>query len=288
MVRGTSGKLATWLLTATLLSAAPLPAQQPGTSDALDEPVEMLPRYYVEVVVFSNTDGVGGAGESFEPRPDPLVATLDKAPTQDPVSEGPVPVYTDRPEATQQAGVPEPLATSSDESATEVTEEEFRFELLDAADLTLTEARDQLEKLSAYTLLFHGGWVQEGYPEERAKPLDISILDASAPLVGTLTLHKSRFLHMRVDLRYLPTTESVPIRFGDPGWSSPPLGSEGPRYQIDAARRLRSGELHFFDHPAFGVLIQITPEPEPESLELDLELLPEPLPELPTAPEQSG
>jgi hypothetical protein len=36
------------------------------------------------------------------------------------------------------------------------------------------------------------------------------------------------------------------------------------RYHLNAERTTRSGELHYFDHPAFGVLIKVTPvKPEP-------------------------
>ena len=35
-----------------------------------------------------------------------------------------------------------------------------------------------------------------------------------------------------------------------------------PRYAINTDRRARSGELHYIDHPAFGVIVLVTPEPE--------------------------
>ena len=35
-----------------------------------------------------------------------------------------------------------------------------------------------------------------------------------------------------------------------------------PRYAINTNRRARSGELHYIDHPAFGVIVLVTPEPE--------------------------
>ena len=34
-----------------------------------------------------------------------------------------------------------------------------------------------------------------------------------------------------------------------------------PRYRLVATRNVRSGELHYFDHPAFGVLVRVTPVP---------------------------
>jgi len=44
-----------------------------------------------------------------------------------------------------------------------------------------------------------------------------------------------------------------------------------PRYELHIQRRTRSGEVHFFDHPAFGVLVVVRPAPEePETTEEDL------------------
>ena len=34
-----------------------------------------------------------------------------------------------------------------------------------------------------------------------------------------------------------------------------------PRYHLVAERNARSNELHYFDHPAFGVLVRVTPLP---------------------------
>ena len=34
-----------------------------------------------------------------------------------------------------------------------------------------------------------------------------------------------------------------------------------PRYTLHADRQTRSGELHYFDHPAFGLLVLVTPLP---------------------------
>ena len=34
-----------------------------------------------------------------------------------------------------------------------------------------------------------------------------------------------------------------------------------PRFTLTAERQARSGELHYFDHPAFGLLVKVTPLP---------------------------
>jgi hypothetical protein len=189
-------------------------------------------------------------------------------------------VFSDRPlsagPATSNPGTDDVAVGESGQSQTDPADEipeEFRFELLDPEQLTLTDARKKLETLSAYTPVFHGGWIQEGYPEERAKPFDLSVIDGLAPLAGTVTFYKSRFLHVRLALRYL--TDSARQGGDDADRSRLDYAlaeANQARYEINEARRLRSGELHLLDHPAFGVLIQITPEPEPELMELEPEL----------------
>jgi hypothetical protein len=50
-----------------------------------------------------------------------------------------------------------------------------------------------------------------------------------------------------------------------PQASAPTFGNEltelpiAPHYRLVTSRQARSGELHYFDHPAFGVLVRITP-----------------------------
>ena len=47
------------------------------------------------------------------------------------------------------------------------------------------------------------------------------------------------------------------------GWVQPGLAELvlAPRYHLKATRSARSGELHYFDHPAFGALVRVTPVP---------------------------
>jgi hypothetical protein len=140
-------------------------------------------------------------------------------------------------------------------------EELFQFRLLGLEELELTEAYRRLNNLNVYTLLAHGGWVQEGLPEEDAFPFNLALLGALNP-TGTVQLHLSRFLHVKVVLNYrarpgtpLPpqfaTYDDVLEEFNFP-----------PVYELRATRRARSGELHYFDHPAFGLLVIIKPHTE--------------------------
>lgn len=111
---------------------------------------------------------------------------------------------------------------------------------------------------------------------------------------GTVTLLLQRFLHLGVDL-VLTTDEPLPREDGDVDWrrarediladlSFGVIGTDEARARLDALdararfesyrlteqRRVRTTELHYFDHPRFGVVATVreveqpTPEPEPD------------------------
>ena len=134
------------------------------------------------------------------------------------------------------------------------------YELLDADSLQLGTAMRRLANLGAYTPLLHAGWSQAALLEEEAQAFELGLLGSLRP-AGSIRLHRSRFLHLTIDIslqdgfRYsqIPSnTESF--------W--PLYEFRGPtRYSIQVQRRIRSGELHFFDHPAFGVLVIVRPAP---------------------------
>ena len=142
------------------------------------------------------------------------------------------------------------------------------YRLLTAEEFELTSTANRLERLDVYTPLFHGGWVQEGLAEDEAIPFDLSLLGEFNPR-GTIRLHVSRFLHLTLALRFQSARAAGdqlnPVGGGLEEISLP------PRYDLHVQRLMRSGELHFFDHPAFGVIVVVRPQPEePETLEDDL------------------
>ena len=76
---------------------------------------------------------------------------------------------------------------------------------------------------------------------------------ANRELQGALRFHLSRYLHVEPLLWYGSDT------------------SEGQRIwvKIDQKRRMRSEELHYLDHPLFGLLVRITPWKHPEQEKLE-------------------
>lgn len=77
-----------------------------------------------------------------------------------------------------------------------------------------------------------------------------------------MRLSRSRFLHLALDLRYSPqgAAPAGPLFsiFGREAESA-------PLYRLAQSRRVRSGELNYFDHPRFGAIVMLTPYPAPEN-----------------------
>jgi hypothetical protein len=71
----------------------------------------------------------------------------------------------------------------------------------------------------------------------------------------------SRFLHITLDLTYQAADAATSSLGSSDGLDEIVLA---PQYRLTATRSARSTELHYFDHPAFGVLVRITPVPAPD------------------------
>lgn len=79
-------------------------------------------------------------------------------------------------------------------------------------------------------------------------------------LEGTIRVSVSRYLHVELDLlRRIRPAASYPSY--EQSFEGGVTEQTQPynRYRMQAHRRMRSGELHYIDHPLMGVLIKITP-----------------------------
>jgi hypothetical protein len=92
-------------------------------------------------------------------------------------------------------------------------------------------------------------------PDPDAPPAAPALPPLRTPLDGTATVGLQRYLYLALDLVFQP---------GD----LPPLvdGTPMPPFRLTETRRMRSKELHYFDHPLFGAIVLITPRPAPPDL----------------------
>jgi hypothetical protein len=108
------------------------------------------------------------------------------------------------------------------------------------------QAAKKLQNDSEYRLLTHKHWVQNAEAKSTTKPIRID--NSATGLDGVLKFYISRFLHIELDLAY---------REG--GGMLTGTESTDPTYRISEQRRLKSREVHYFDHPKFGALVRIAP-----------------------------
>ncbi|MDZ7753915.1 MAG: CsiV family protein [Gammaproteobacteria bacterium] len=217
----------------------------PGAAPAQDAPA--IPWFTVEVVVFAHK-GTAGLGEEIWPeapgRPD-LTAAVPLTPDGMPLVD-------------TAAGKMSPLLPAT------------------AGGRQLTGIVRALRRSSTYEPLVHMAWRQAGRDERHATSILVRVGPPNeAPLLeGTLRVHLSRYLHLRADLVY--ARDIPPGRPDETGPVDTPAAADGgaaaPRpanavFRLSQSRRMRSGEIHYVDHPVFGLIAEIRrykfPEPEP-------------------------
>ncbi|HEX7237093.1 MAG TPA: CsiV family protein [Gammaproteobacteria bacterium] len=216
-------------------------AQAPQAPAAEPAPI---PRYEVEVIVFAHRD--------FDPNEE----RFDQTPSgfgDDAAALRETPVFDD----TTFAPPPDPLAALPplDPLADQLAEA-LRVQPLRPEELKLGTEYRKIKAVSAYVPLAHVGWVQPGLPEADSMPIDLGSFGVFNPR-GTVRVHLARFLHITLDLTYQGPSVAAPAGAGD-GLDEIVVA---PQYRLMATRNARSNELHYFDHPAFGVLVRITPVP---------------------------
>ncbi|NIR29452.1 MAG: hypothetical protein GWN84_09115 [Gammaproteobacteria bacterium] len=99
----------------------------------------------------------------------------------------------------------------------------------------------------------------------------------STALEGTLRLHLARYLHLQADLLYYRPPPADPLPADDSpatARNESPAGEPAAAevwhptlFRLQESRRMRSGELHYLDHPLFGVLALVTPFEVPKPAE---------------------
>jgi hypothetical protein len=206
------------------------------------------PQYEVEVIVFANRD-FDPAEELF----DQSLASLPEAAPGEPLE---APVFDesmfDPPPPSAVAPAPQVPPGALPPDAAPPVDDPLVVRALRPEELKLGAEYRRLRAVAAYTPLLHTGWLQPGLPENQAVPFDLATVGALNPR-GTVRVHLSRFLHVTLDLTYRGQETATAAATG--------LAELGvaPRYRLSATRNVRSGEIHYFDHPAFGVLVRVTP-----------------------------
>jgi hypothetical protein len=169
------------------------------------------------------------------------------------------------------------------------------FQLVDAAEYKLTSIVNRMELSQDYRPLLHIAWRQPAASSDLSQPVHVSTapaqlapdygeslqplavppVDLSTDLLlgaaqaspeaarteefvtGTINVSRNRYLHLDADLVFEP----APVKQAATSLFSifKPEEPQVKGYRMQQSRRIRSGEVHYFDHPRFGLIALLTP-----------------------------
>ncbi|HXQ63436.1 MAG TPA: CsiV family protein [Steroidobacteraceae bacterium] len=112
------------------------------------------------------------------------------------------------------------------------------------SDWHLASVAAALERRSGYVLLAHAAWDAIVPTNGRTTAHLEDVLPGNLLLAGAVAVQRGQHLFLGVDIDYRPPSGAVP---------------EGATYSLRERRRIKFGERHYFDHPAFGVIVEVTP-----------------------------
>ncbi len=186
------------------------------------------------------------------------------------------------------------------------------FVTLPERELTLNRARQRIDRALDLRLLAHLAWRQPATPATDSPAVFIQAgkqFGIHFELEGTLTVREKRYLHVDTDMFFSEYKTAILAEHKDwsaflenktkPETSLFDLRSDGSLLidsrgltsnqqnpytreitaELKQSKRIKSGELHYLDHPLFGILVQLTeyqlPDPVLEMDEFDIDALPQ-------------
>ncbi|MES9951660.1 MAG: CsiV family protein [Candidatus Thiodiazotropha sp. 6PLUC2] len=128
------------------------------------------------------------------------------------------------------------------------------YRALPAVEKSLTEAWSIMRRSRDYRPLYHIAWRQPVTHPDRATPLYFSLkpksnsaFDEPLPrLEGRIKFGVKRYLHLETDILLRAENSNSLSEEG--------YGPSFRSYRMQDKRRMRSGKLHYLDHPVLGVL----------------------------------
>ncbi len=130
------------------------------------------------------------------------------------------------------------------EKASSLNDGSGAYSVLPKSRWRLSREATRIGSAGGMKLLLHTAWRQPAVGRDETK--SIHLHSSVTPLEGTVKVSVERYLHADLDL--LLNNKS-----GGSYFSSSRGG-----YRLQESRRMRSGEVHYFDHPMMGALVLIS------------------------------
>ena len=105
-------------------------------------------------------------------------------------------------------------------------------------NILLQNAYFSLIANKAYQPVWYKSWVQSVASNRVSDAMPIKQQSNGDLLNGFVRVQRGHYLHLLIDLEYSPNN---------------------PIYRINEKRRIKLNEIHYFDHPKFGVIATVKP-----------------------------
>ncbi len=129
--------------------------------------------------------------------------------------------------------------SSSELSWPNIIQQDFR------ENISLQKAYYSLVAKNAYQPVWYKSWVQSFAPRRTSDAMPITKRQGNDDLLnGFIRVQRGHYVQLLIDLEYSPDGLNV---------ESPVI------YRINEKRRVKLNEIHYFDHPRFGVIATIRP-----------------------------
>jgi len=215
--------------------------------------------YQIDVIVFRNLSAESTSSETWPGDPeeeftfdDFSFSTMD----DELIIEEPVAADTLATES-EESTVEEALQDTSVGLIESGNDPQQWFRVLEAADRGLQNEYSRVDGSGALQPLLYTSWQQPVQSKSAAESFEViyarrlnNLVDGE--LSGNLRLYKERYLHLELNLS-IPTERRGFMSAG------------APVYKLSESRRIkRVDKLHYFDHPKFSAIAQITLVEVPE------------------------
>ena len=139
------------------------------------------------------------------------------------------------------------------------------FSLEPAIHGYLSDPAQRIGSTRNYEILFHGRWSQTTSDRKAAPYIRITLpaIGRSHSLTGVLRLFSTDLLYVDTFLRYRPAAQDATNQTSESAEQN-----AQPYYFLKERRRVKFREVHFLDHPKFGVLLTVWPVKLPKLLPL--------------------
>lgn len=131
-----------------------------------------------------------------------------------------------------------------------------------ASGLDFRSAAQRFNYRQDMQVLWHQAWLEKIQDQDNAIAHEIDISGEKnglqSQITGTISLYKSRFLHIQPDLKLQQNVQGYTDNPDDP-YSSERQWLPIRAAHIDRSRRMRSNEIHYLDHPLLGIVAKVTP-----------------------------